>query len=176
MDSTEARDKAALLCVPDIYRQTERGINYSEWGRSDRGGVIHWSVWLIGGLGQRGEKTTAVDRMGLLQRGSLTLADVWRALHFSHLLRDQLHPGSITATSARPPNMLVRTNYTIKVLKRCFKGSVHPNCKKTLSYLSLSTFCFHPNTVKFNVWCSKIEFAKPNIDASFQKQCFNYSG
>lgn len=50
MDTTEARDKAALLRVPDMYRQTERGINYSEWGRSEwrgGGGVIHWSVWLI---------------------------------------------------------------------------------------------------------------------------------
>lgn len=158
MDSTEARDKAALLCVPDIYRQTERGINYSEWGRSDRGGrgrgVIHWSVWLIGGLGQRGEKTTAVDRMGLLQRGSLTLADVWRALRFSHLLWEQPHPGSITATSAWPPNTSVRTNY-----------------KKTLLYLSLSTFCFQPDTMKFGA--QRLNLQKPNINTSFQKQCFS---
>lgn len=41
--------------------QSEGGVN----GEGGGGGVIHWSVWLIGGLGQRGEKTTAVDRMGL---------------------------------------------------------------------------------------------------------------
>lgn len=38
MDTTEARDKAALLRAPDICRQTERGINYSE--RERRGGGI----------------------------------------------------------------------------------------------------------------------------------------
>lgn len=59
MDTTEARDKAALLRAPDIYRQTERGINYSERERRG-GGYIHWS-----GGGQRGEKTTAVERTGL---------------------------------------------------------------------------------------------------------------
>lgn len=107
MDTTEARDKAALLCVPDIYRQTERGINYSEWVRSGRGGegVIHWSVWLIGGLRQRGEKTTAVGRMGLFQRGSLTLAEVWQPLHFSHLFlraaASWIHYSNFCLTSKR---------------------------------------------------------------------------
>lgn len=64
MDTTEARDKAALLCAADIYRQTERqGLTIQSEGGV--GGVIHWSVWLIGGLAQSREKTTAVDRMGL---------------------------------------------------------------------------------------------------------------
>lgn len=31
MDRTEVRDEAALFCTVDIYRQTWRGINYSEW-------------------------------------------------------------------------------------------------------------------------------------------------
>lgn len=62
MDTTEARDKAALLRAPDICRQTERGINYSERERRG-GGYIHWSGWGWGG--QRGEKTTAVERTGL---------------------------------------------------------------------------------------------------------------
>lgn len=121
MDTTEARDKAALLCVPDIYRQTERGINYSEWVRSGRGGegVIHWSVWLIGGLGQRGEKTTAVGRMGLFQRGSLTLAEVWQPLHFSHLFlraaASWIHYANFCLTSKR-------SQHTIKVWNSTLKG------------------------------------------------------
>lgn len=61
MDTTEARDKAALLRAPDICRQTERGINYSE--RERRGGGIF--TGRVGGGGQRGEKTTAVERTGL---------------------------------------------------------------------------------------------------------------
>lgn len=121
MDTTEARDKAALLCVPDIYRQTERGINYSEWVRSGRGGegVIHWSVWLIGGLRQRGEKTTAVGRMGLFQRGSLTLAEVWQPLHFSHLFlraaASWIHYSNFCLTSKR-------SQHTIKVWNSTLKG------------------------------------------------------
>lgn len=60
MDTTEARDKAALLRAPDIYRQTERGINYSERERGGEGGIFTGR-----GGGQRGEKTTAVERTGL---------------------------------------------------------------------------------------------------------------
>lgn len=82
MDTTEAWDTAALLRVPDIYRQTERGIIYSE---RERGGeYIHWSGWLIREGGGREEKTTAVDWTGLFW--SLALAEVWQALHFSHLI------------------------------------------------------------------------------------------
>lgn len=129
MDTTEARDKAALLCVPDIYRQTERGINYSERVRSGQGGegVIHWSVWLIGGLGQRGEKTTAVGRMGLFQRGSLTLAEVWQPLHFSHLFlraaASWIHYANFCLTS----KTLTAYNQSVK---QHIKGSVHPNYKE----------------------------------------------
>lgn len=55
------------VCQISTDKQREGLTIQSEGGVNGEGEVwvIRWSVWLNGGLGQRGEKTTAVDRMGL---------------------------------------------------------------------------------------------------------------
>lgn len=165
MDSTEARDKAALVCVPDIYRQTERGINYSEGGREEwpGRGVIHWSVWLIRGLWQRGQKTTAVDSMAASHLQ--TSGEHFTSLTF---IREQPHLGSITATSAWPPNMLVRTNYTIAVLKWYFNRSVYPNCIKRLLCFTWTVCNLLNLRSQLRYSYVSTTFTKPNTEASLQ--------
>lgn len=124
MDTTEARDKAALLRAPDIYRQTERGINYSERERRG-GGYIHWS----GGGVREGRKQQLWNGQDCFRERALHWQKSGKHFASLALFWEQPHPGYILATCAWPPNITVRTWYPIKEVKSCTQESVHPNYK-----------------------------------------------